>query len=248
MQTAVGPITKGVKSQNRCKCARMLSELVRPGARLVIQRGVEDDSTPGWVGLGMSAGRSGSEGFATMAMVIATCLARRVQTAEGRVADRNAQVTEAAEPFVSMLFHRGHAKRLLRTDPLRAMVVGEFVRGLSMRDVEVLCEKPGLARTSKSTVARICAELHERFEVFCRRSLYDVNLATQSSGQRPSRDGYWLMRSPDSRRPGAYKRSSDWALRAAALIRTSKSRDIWRSTRVTPCTRGSAAEGRGTRR
>jgi hypothetical protein len=25
-------------------------------------------------------------------------------------------------------------------------------------------------------VARICAELHERFEAFCRRSLYDIQL------------------------------------------------------------------------
>src|SRR5947199_7967450 len=45
-----------------------------------------------------------------------------------------------------------------------------------MRDVESLCEEAGLARTSKSAVATICAELHERFEAFCRRSLYDVNL------------------------------------------------------------------------
>jgi transposase-like protein len=29
---------------------------------------------------------------------------------------------------------------------------------------------------TKSTVARICSELHERFEAFCGRSLYDVNL------------------------------------------------------------------------
>src|SRR6202165_1975047 len=56
------------------------------------------------------------------------------------------------------------------------MIVGAFVRGLSMRDVESLCEEAGLGRTSKSTVARICSELHERFEAFCRRSLYDVNL------------------------------------------------------------------------
>jgi transposase-like protein len=25
-------------------------------------------------------------------------------------------------------------------------------------------------------VSRVCAELHERFEAFCRRSLYDINL------------------------------------------------------------------------
>jgi transposase-like protein len=57
-----------------------------------------------------------------------------------------------------------------------SLVIGGFVRGLSMRDVESLCEEAGLGKTSKSTVATICAELHERFEAFCRRSLYDVNL------------------------------------------------------------------------
>ena len=35
--------------------------------------------------------------------------------------------------------------------------------------------RPGSGRL-QSTVATICAELHERFEAFCRRSLYDVNL------------------------------------------------------------------------
>ena len=39
-----------------------------------------------------------------------------------------------------------------------------------------MCEEAGLGKTSKSTVATICAELHERFEAFCRRSLYDVKL------------------------------------------------------------------------
>jgi transposase-like protein len=36
-----------------------------------------------------------------------------------------------------------------------------------------LCEEAGLGKTSRST---ICVELHERFEAFCRRSLYDVSL------------------------------------------------------------------------
>ncbi len=67
-------------------------------------------------------------------------------------------------------------KRLLRTDPLKALVIGGFVRGLSMRDVESLCEEAGLGKTSKPTVATICSELRERFEAFCRRSLYDVKL------------------------------------------------------------------------
>jgi len=56
------------------------------------------------------------------------------------------------------------------------MIVGSLVRGLSVRDVESLCEEAGLGRTSKATVAGICSELHERFEAFCRRDLYETRL------------------------------------------------------------------------
>lgn len=85
------------------------------------------------------------------------------------------QVREAAEPFVSKLFPRG--TKLLRTEPLRAMVIGAFVRGLSMRDVESLCEQAGLGKLSKSTASRICTELRDRFDAFGRRDLYEVRLA-----------------------------------------------------------------------
>jgi putative transposase len=60
---------------------------------------------------------------------------------------------------------------VLRTEPLRAMVIGAFVRGLSMRDVESLCAKAGLGKLSKSTASRICEELRERFGQFKRRDL-----------------------------------------------------------------------------
>ena len=79
-------------------------------------------------------------------------------------------------PFVSKLFPHAYYKRLLRTEPLKAMVVGAFVRGLSMRDVESLCAEAGLGRTSKSTAARICSEVHERLLAFGRRDLYEVKL------------------------------------------------------------------------
>ena len=101
---------------------------------------------------------------------------RHVQTAEGELRIEIPQAREAVLPFVSKLFPKWHCKRLLRTDPLKALVIGGFVRGLSMRDVESLCDEAGLGKTSRSTVARICAELHERFQAFSRRSLYDVNL------------------------------------------------------------------------
>src|SRR5215204_3621424 len=60
--------------------------------------------------------------------------------------------------------------------PLRAMVIGAFVRGLSMRDVESLCEQAGLGKLSRSTAARICSELRERFAAFARRDLYGTRL------------------------------------------------------------------------
>ncbi len=63
---------------------------------------------------------------------------------------------------MSKLFPR--TPKLLRTEPLKALVIGAFIRGLSMRDVESLCEEAGLGKLSKSTASRICQELKERFE------------------------------------------------------------------------------------
>jgi hypothetical protein len=54
------------------------------------------------------------------------------------------RVGEAAELFVSELFPRG--KRFLRPEPLEALVIGAFVRWLSMRDPESLCEEAGLGQ------------------------------------------------------------------------------------------------------
>src|SRR5436190_4667574 len=152
-----------------------LSELAKLGALLIIQRAVEDE-LDAWLGRaryerrpdyqrGLRSFDSGlRHGYRS----------RRVQTAEGELKVEIPQVREAAEPFVSKLFP--HSTKLLRTRPLEAMVVGAFVRGLSMRDVESLCEEAGLGKLSKSTASRICAELRERFEAFKRRDLYQIRL------------------------------------------------------------------------
>jgi transposase-like protein len=99
-----------------------------------------------------------------------------LQTGEGELEVQIPQARHTTVPFVSKLFPKWHCKRLFRTDPLKALVIGGFVRGLSMRDIESLCEEAGLGKLSRSTVARICQELHERFDAFKRRSLYDTNL------------------------------------------------------------------------
>ena len=109
---------------------KMLSELARLGARLIIQRAVEEEFDT-WLGRARyerksEAGPGKRNGFRP----------RHVQTGEGELRIEIPQVREAVIPFVSKLFPKWHCKRLLRTDPLKALVIGGFVRGLSMRDVE----------------------------------------------------------------------------------------------------------------
>jgi excisionase family DNA binding protein len=64
----------------------------------------------------------------------------------------------------------------LRTEPLKALVIGAFVRGLSMPDVESLCDQAGLGKLSKSTASRTCEQLRRRYEQFKRRDLYELGL------------------------------------------------------------------------
>src|SRR5438874_7465223 len=123
----------------------------------------------------MSAGPITSAGFATtsrgseMAIGLAGC---RPQKGSWRSRSRRS----ARLASHSCLRSFPHSTKLLRTRPLEAMVVGAFVCGLSMRDVESLCEEAGLGKLSKSTASRICSELRERFKQFERRDLYGVGL------------------------------------------------------------------------
>jgi putative transposase len=154
-----------------------LSELARLGAKLIIQRAVEDEFDA-WLGRARYERRPEYQrGLRNYGSGLRNGFRpRKVQTLEGELSVEVPQVREAAEPFASKLFPR--ATKVLRTEPLRAMVIGAFVRGLSMRDVESLLEKAGLGKLSRSTASRICQELKERFEAFKRRSLYEVRLAT----------------------------------------------------------------------
>src|SRR3954453_14711657 len=78
-----------------------LSELAKLGARLIIQRAVEDEFDA-WLGRARYGRRPDYQrglrnGFRP----------RKVQTAEGELAVEIPQVGAAAEPFVSKLFPRG---------------------------------------------------------------------------------------------------------------------------------------------
>ena len=152
-----------------------LSELAKLGARLIIQRAVEDEFDA-WLGRSRYERRPESErGLQNYGDGLRNGFRpRRVQTAEGELEIEVPQVRQAAETFASKLFPR--TPKLLRTEPLKALVIGAFVRGLSMRDVESLCDEAGLGKLSKTTVSRMCEELKERFERFRRRDLYEIRL------------------------------------------------------------------------
>src|SRR6202045_466627 len=155
----------------------MLSELARLGARLIIQRAVEDEFDQ-WLGRARYERRPERQrGLRNYDSGLRNGFRpRHVQTAEGELRIEIPQARGSVVPFVSKLFPKWRCKRLLRTDPLKALIIGGFVRGLSMRDVESLCEEAGLGKTSRSTVSRVCAELHERFEACRCRHLYYDNL------------------------------------------------------------------------
>jgi putative transposase len=152
-----------------------LSELAKLGARLIIQRAVEDEFDA-WLGRARYERRPDHQrGLRNYGCGLRNGFRpRTVQTAEAELEVEIPQVREAAETFASKLFPRG--TKLVRTEPLKALVVGAFVRGLSMRDVESLCEKAGLGKLSKTTASRICGELKDRFEAFKRRDLYELRL------------------------------------------------------------------------
>ena len=156
---------------------KMLGDLARLGARLIIQRAVEEEFD-GWLGRARYERRPERErGLKNYEAGLRNGFRpRHLQTGEGELEIQIPQARHTTVPFVSKLFPKWHCKRLFRTDPLKTLVIGGFVRGLSMRDIESLCEEAGVGKLSRSTVARICAELHERFEAFKRRSLYDTDL------------------------------------------------------------------------
>ena len=127
-----------------------LSEFARLGARLIIQRAVEEEFDA-WLGRARYERRphddASREERSEDTGLRNGFRPRRLQTAEGELQIEIPQVRQAAETFASKLFPR--TPKLLRTEPLKALVIGAFVRGLSMRDVESLCEQAGLGKLSQ---------------------------------------------------------------------------------------------------
>ena len=144
-----------------------LAELGRLGARLVLQRAVEEEVTA-------FLGRARYERTSTAMGSRNGTRPKPIQTAEGEITIAMPQVRDTAAQFVSRVIP--DTKAVVRTRPLEALIIGSYVRGLSDRDIESLTLEAGLGEVSKSTVSRICRELRDRYRAFCSKSLAEVSL------------------------------------------------------------------------
>ncbi len=147
--------------------AGRLAEVGRLGARLVLQRAVEDE-------VAAFLGRARYQRTVEAAGSRNGTRPKPIQTAEGELTVDMPQIRDSAERFISRVFP--DSRTVIRTRPLEALIIGGYVRGLSDRDIESLMQEAGLGQVSKSTASRICRELRARYTAFCARSLADVEL------------------------------------------------------------------------
>jgi putative transposase len=162
-----------------------LAELGRLGARLVLQRAVDEE-----VAAFLSRARYQRTPAATGSRN--GTRPKPIQTAEGEISIAMPQVRNTAERFVSQVIPDTRA--VVRTRPLEALIIGSYVRGLSDRDIESLAKEAELGHVSKSAVSRICRELRDSYTAFCNKSLADISvmalfldaiyLPTRPSGQK----------------------------------------------------------------
>jgi putative transposase len=205
--------------------AEKLADLGRLGARLVLQRAVEDEVTAflGRTRYQRTHAATGSRNGTRP---------KSVQTAEGELTIDMPQVRGAAERFISSVFP--DSRTVIRTRPLEALIIGGYVRGLSDRDIESLMEEAGLGQVSKSTASRICRELRARYRTFCARSLAEVELLalfvdaiylpTRPSGEQEGVLVAWGYTTQGKRvlvavRLGQRERHEDWLDLGRDLVR-----------------------------
>lgn len=148
--------------------AEVLEEVMRLSARLVLQEVLEDEVTS-WLGRGWNSRAVGERPGQRNGHSDLT-----VKTTAGPVELKRPKLRNTTETFASSLL----GKSVVRSEPLEALVISGWVRGLSDRDIEaLLAEALGPeAALSKSTASRICQRLRDEFEVFRTRDLTGVDL------------------------------------------------------------------------
>jgi len=145
-----------------------LSETIRLGAQLMLQKAVELEVTE-------FLGRDHYQRNAD-------CLLRgyrngyedkQVQTGEGPLHLKMPQVRNTIDAFESVWLRA----LVRRSDKLAALIPQLYVKGLSTRDIEAaLTDALGVEGVSKSTVSVLCKQLHQDFERWQNRDLSDQDI------------------------------------------------------------------------
>jgi len=144
-----------------------LAEVGRLGAQLILQRVLEDEVTA-------FLHRARYERTSQASGSRNGTRPRRVQTAEGELVLGMPQVRGTLERFVSQVIP--DTRKIVRTRPVEALIIGAYVRGLSDRDIESLLDEAGLGHVSRTRVSEICQQLRDRYKAFCAKSLADIEL------------------------------------------------------------------------
>ena len=141
---------------------------MRHSVRLVLQQVLEDEVTT-WLGRDWNVrgdrervGQRNGHSDLT------------IKTTAGPVSLKRPKLRNTTERYASQLLGKG----VVRSEPLEALVISSWVRGLSDRDIEALLgEALGPeAALSRSTASRICARLKDDFEAFRNRDLSSIDL------------------------------------------------------------------------
>jgi putative transposase len=134
----------------------------RLGARLILQQALEDEVTE-------FLGRARYERAGEPVSHRNGYEPRKLRTTSGTVELERPRVRDASRlGFESRLL----GKHVTRTYALESLVIGSFLRGLSVRDVEAVLEETfDEPVSSRSTVSRILGDTRERYRRWCRRRL-----------------------------------------------------------------------------
>ena len=212
--------------------AEHLAEIGRLGARLVLQKALEEE-------VANFLGRARYERTPEARGSRNGVRPRRVQTAEGELEIQVPQLRNTVEQFVSRVIP--DTRTVIRTRPLEALIIGGWVRGLSDRDIESLLQEAGLGKVSKSEASRVCRELRARYKAFRARSLADhrmlvlfldaIYLPTRPSGAKEGVLVAWGYDLNGERvlldvSLGQRERYEDWLEMGRGLVR----RGLWAPT------------------
>ena len=143
------------------RLADPIEEIGRLGARLIIQRALEDELTE-------FLGRDRYERTETpVAYRNGYERPQTIATTSGPMEIERPRVRDASRlGFESRIVGKGIA----RTYALETLVICSFLRGLSVRDVEATLEETFDEQViSKSTVSRVLEDTRERYRRWCKR-------------------------------------------------------------------------------